>query len=100
MKRVLSDVDGLCELWKAFSDGNAQGVERKLTVLLSRTISVYDVGRSEKESFYHAFLTGILTVNGSWIKAAHFIWIGGSLNTGQAALPHKNIQLRYGKENS
>ena len=25
------------------------------------------------------------------IKAAHFIWTGGSLNTGQAALPHKNI---------
>ena len=27
-----------------------------------------------------------------YLKAAHFIWTDGSLNTGQAALPHKNIQ--------
>lgn len=28
-----------------------------------------------------------------YLKAAHFIWTGGSLNTGPAALPHKNIHL-------
>ena len=59
---------GLRPFWKAFSEGNAQGVEEILTETLGRTISVLDPkgSGSEKESFYHAFLSGMLVGNGAW----------------------------------
>ncbi len=67
-KTVQSDKDGLRPLWKAFSDGDAQGVEEILTKIMGRTISVLDPkgSETEKEKFYHAFLSGILVGNGTW----------------------------------
>ncbi len=65
---VQNDMVGLRPFWKAFSEGNAQGVEEILTETLGRTISVLDPkgSGSEKESFYHAFLSGMLVGNGAW----------------------------------
>ncbi len=65
---VQNDMAGLRPFWKAFSEGNAQGVEEILTETLGRTISVLDPkgSGSEKESFYHAFLSGMLVGNGAW----------------------------------
>lgn len=63
---VLSDVDGLREFLKAFAEGDSQSGERMLAGLLNKTICTYDVTKTERESFYHAFLSGILTLNESW----------------------------------
>ncbi len=62
------DRNGLSVLWKAFSDGNARAVEEILTRIMGRTISVLDPkgSETEKEKFYHAFLSGILVGNGTW----------------------------------
>lgn len=67
-KTVQRDKDGLRPLWKAFYDGDAQGVEEILTKIMGRTISVLDPkgSETEKEKFYHAFLSGILVGNGTW----------------------------------
>ena len=65
---VQNDKEGLHPLWKALSDGNAGDVEEILTGILSKTISVLDPKgpETEKEKFYHAFLSGILVGNGNW----------------------------------
>lgn len=65
---IQNDMEGLRPFWKAFLEGNAQGVEEILTGTLGRTISVLDPkgSETEKESFYHAFLSGMLVGNGAW----------------------------------
>lgn len=65
---VQNDKEGLHPLWKALSNGNAGDVEEILTGILSKTISVLDPKgpETEKEKFYHAFLSGILVGNGNW----------------------------------
>ena len=65
---VQNDKEGLHPLWKALSNGNAGDVEEILTGILSKTISVLDSKgpETEKEKFYHAFLSGILVGNGNW----------------------------------
>lgn len=65
---VQSDVNGLAPLWRAFADGDAETVERNLTMILSQTISVLDPKgtETEKEQFYHAFLSGMLVGNKNW----------------------------------
>lgn len=63
-----NDTQELQAFWKAFSEGNAPEVERRLTQMLGRTISVFDPkgAETEKEKFYHAFLAGLLAGNGAW----------------------------------
>lgn len=63
---VLNDVDELRKFWRAFAEGNAQEIEKWLSKMLSRTISIYDVKKNDGESFYHAFLAGILVGNAAW----------------------------------
>lgn len=65
---VQNDKEGLHPLWKALSNGNAGDVEEILTGILSKTISVLDPKgpETEKEKFYHAFLSRILVGNGNW----------------------------------
>ena len=65
---VLKDADSLRAFWNAFETGNAPEVETRLTRILSRTISVLDPKgpETEKEKFYHAFLSGLLVGNGTW----------------------------------
>ncbi len=65
---VMRNRDELNSFWKAFSDGNAPKIEEQLTKTLSSTISVFDTKGSEtqKENFYHAFLSGMLVGNPDW----------------------------------
>ena len=65
---VMKNMDELNLFWKAFSDGDAPKIEEKLTRTLSSTISVFDTKGSEtqKENFYHAFLSGMLVGNPGW----------------------------------
>ena len=46
--------------------GNAEEVEERLTRALGKTISIFDIRKTEAESVYHAFLAGMLTVNATW----------------------------------
>lgn len=65
---VLKDTDELDTFWNAFINGDAQILEESLTRMLGRTISVLDPkgSQTEKEKYYHAFLTGLLVGNGKW----------------------------------
>lgn len=65
---VLKDADSLRTFWNAFETGNAPEIETRLTRILSRTISVLDPtgSETEKEKYYHAFLSGLLVGNGTW----------------------------------
>lgn len=65
---VLKDADNLRTFWNAFETGNAPEIETRLTKILSRTISVLDPtgSETEKEKYYHAFLSGLLVGNGTW----------------------------------
>lgn len=65
---VRKNADSLCTFWNAFETGNAPEIEIRLTRILSRTISVLDPkgSETEKEKFYHAFLSGLLVGNGTW----------------------------------
>ena len=67
-KTVQNDTNGLVPFWKALSGGNAKMVEDSLTRILSQTISVLDPkgSETEKEQFYHAFLSGMLVGNKNW----------------------------------
>lgn len=67
-KTVQRDTAGLRPFWDAFSAGNAQRIAEILTETLARTISVLDPkgSETEKEKFYHAFLSGMLVGNGAW----------------------------------
>ena len=63
---VLKDVDGLRIFWKALAEGNVEQIEDHLTRILSSTISVYDIRKTDPESTYHNFLLGMLAGNASW----------------------------------
>ncbi len=65
---VLKDTDELSTFWNAFVNGDAQILEESLTRMLGRTISVLDPkgSQTEKEKYYHVFLTGLLVGNGKW----------------------------------
>ena len=65
---VLKDTDELRAFWNALASGNAKEIEEHLTKMLGKTISVFDTKgtETEKEKFYHAFLSGLLVGNGSW----------------------------------
>ena len=65
---VQKDTEGLRPFWKAFLEGNAHDIEDILTKTMGRTISVLDPkgSETEKENFYHAFLSGMLVNNSHW----------------------------------
>lgn len=65
---ISKDTDHLKAFWQALAEGNAQDAESYLNSMLSKTISVLDPkgNATEKESFYHAFLTGLLVGNADW----------------------------------
>ncbi len=65
---ITRDTDSLKTFWYSLAAGDAKQAESYLTGMLSKTISVLDPKGSstEKESFYHAFLTGLLVGNADW----------------------------------
>ena len=68
-KSIFSNTERLTAFWKAFEEGDTEGVEQYLNRILSNSISVFDTkARKEgKESSYHNLLVGILTGNADWL---------------------------------
>ena len=68
-KSIFSNTERLTAFWKAFEEGDTEGVEQYLNRILSNSISVFDTKarREEKESSYHNLLVGILTGNADWL---------------------------------
>ena len=59
----------LQNFWKAFEEGDTDGIEKYLNRVLSNSVSVFDTKsqNGEKESSYHNLLVGILTGNADWL---------------------------------
>ena len=68
-KTIFSNTDELKGFWRAFSEGNTEGIEKYLNKVLSNSVSVFDTKarNEEKESSYHNLLVGILTGNADWL---------------------------------
>ena len=68
-KSIFSNTEQLTALWKAFEEGNTDGVEMYLNRIMSNSISVFDIktGEGKKEISYHNLLVGILTGNADWL---------------------------------
>ena len=68
-KSIFSNTERLTTFWKAFEEGDTEGVEQYLNRVLSNSISVFDTKarKEEKESSYHNLLVGILTGNADWL---------------------------------
>ena len=65
---ILDNKDKLSSLWSSFIDADDKNIEASINTILSRTISVLDPkgSETEKEKYYHAFLSGLLVGNGIW----------------------------------
>ena len=68
-KSIFQNTGQLQNFWKAFAEGNTEGIEKYLNKVLSNSVSVFDTkaDRGEKESSYHNLLVGILTGNDDWL---------------------------------
>lgn len=68
-KSIFSNTEQLTTFWKAFEEGNTDGVEMYLNRIMSNSISVFDIktGEEKKEISYHNLLVGILTGNADWL---------------------------------
>lgn len=68
-KSIFSNTEQLTAFWKAFEEGNMDGVEMYLNRIMSNSISVFDIktGEEIKEISYHNLLVGILTGNADWL---------------------------------
>ena len=64
-KKVFSNTEQLKLFWKAFEEGDAEGVEKYLNRTLSNSISVFDT--KERENSYHTLLIGLLAGNADWL---------------------------------
>ncbi|RAZ60641.1 hypothetical protein DK853_45165, partial [Klebsiella oxytoca] len=56
------------EFCKAIKSGDAQGVQRIFSEIMSESISIRDtaVKKEMKENFYHGMLLGLLQAEGGW----------------------------------
>ena len=68
-KSIFSNTERLTAFWKAFENGDTEGIEQYLNRVMSNSISVFDTKarEEEKESSYHNLLIGILTGNADWL---------------------------------
>lgn len=67
-KSIFSNTEQLTAFWKAFEEGNTDGVEMYLNRIMSNSISVFDIKTGEKKEIsYHNLLVGILTGNADWL---------------------------------
>lgn len=66
---VAGDEKPVKDLNRAFLNGDAQGIQRQLNVIMSRMISVLDTKASDdqKENFYHGLLLGLLRSEPAWL---------------------------------
>ena len=68
-KSIFSNTEQLQNFWKAFEEGDTDGIEKYLNRVLSNSVSVFDTKsqNGEKESSYRNLLIGILTGNEDWL---------------------------------
>ncbi len=68
-KSIFTNTERLTAFWKAFEEGDTEGIEQYLNRVLSNSISIFDTKarKEEKESSYHNLLVGILTGNADWL---------------------------------
>ena len=65
---VVQDEKPMQAFCKAFLDGNAEESQKRLTVILGKTISILDTKAKDeqKENFYHGLLLGLLRSDPTW----------------------------------
>ena len=65
----VQDEKPMQEFCQAFLDGNAKEIQKRLTVILGRMISVMDTKArdDQKENFYHGLLLGLLRSESKWL---------------------------------
>lgn len=65
----VQDEKPMQEFCQAFLDGNAEEIQKRLTVILGRMISVMDTKArdDQKENFYHGLLLGLLRSESKWL---------------------------------
>lgn len=65
----MQDEKPMQEFCKAFLDENAEEIQKRLTVILGRMISVMDTKArdDQKENFYHGLLLGLLRSESKWL---------------------------------
>ena len=59
----------LWKIFKSFLTGDAEDIQNRLNLILSRMISVLDnrVRKAQKENFYHGLLLGLLRSETEWL---------------------------------
>lgn len=65
----VQDEKPMQEFCQALLDGNAEEIQKRLTVILGRMISVMDTKArdDQKENFYHGLLLGLLRSESKWL---------------------------------
>ena len=66
---VVRDTEPMQAFCKAFLEGNAEEVQRRLTMILGKMISILDTKAKDeqKENFYHGLLLGLLRSEPNWL---------------------------------
>ena len=68
-ERFVHDVQSMQEFCHSFLAGDAEAIQNRLNLILSRMISVLDnrVRKAQKENFYHGLLLGLLRSETEWL---------------------------------
>ena len=66
---VVRDEKPMQAFCQAFLDGNAEAIQRRLTIILGKMISILDTKAKDdqKENFYHGLLLGLLRSEPNWL---------------------------------
>lgn len=66
---VVQDEKPMQAFCQAFLDGNAEEIQKRLTVILGKMISILDTKAKDdqKENFYHGLLLGLLRSEPNWL---------------------------------
>ena len=66
---IVEDTKPMQELCQAFLDGDAEKIQKQLTQILGRMISILDTKArdKQKENFYHGLLLGLLRSERDWL---------------------------------
>ena len=68
-EKIRNEKKPMSELLCSFLSGDAEGVERRLNIILNQSISILDTKAKdgEKENFYHGLLVGLLKSEENWL---------------------------------
>ena len=68
-ENVVRDTKPMQAFCQAFLDGNAEEIQKRLNIILSKMISILDTKAKDdqKENFYHGLLLGLLRSEPNWL---------------------------------